>query len=30
MGEIEVGIVLAVISGPFFIYVARRRSLVAL
>ncbi len=29
-GEIEVGIVLAVLGGPFFIYVARRRSLVAL
>lgn len=30
MGEVQVGIVLAVIGGPFFIAVARRRSLVAL
>ncbi|MBT0768337.1 iron ABC transporter permease [Kineosporia sp. J2-2] len=30
MGEIEVGIVLAVIGGPFFIAVARRKSLAAL
>jgi iron complex transport system permease protein len=29
-GEVQVGIVLAVLGGPFFVYVARRRSLVAL
>jgi iron complex transport system permease protein len=28
--EVEVGIVLAVLGGPFFVFVARRRSLVAL
>lgn len=30
MSEVEVGIVLAVIGGPFFVAVARRRSLAAL
>ncbi|WP_285620293.1 iron ABC transporter permease [Kineosporia sp. NBRC 101677] len=30
VGEVGVGIVLAVIGGPFFVHVARRRSLVAL
>ncbi|MEV6350290.1 iron ABC transporter permease [Actinoplanes sp. NPDC051851] len=29
-GEVQVGIVLAVLGGPFFVAVARRRSLVAL
>lgn len=29
-GEVQVGIVLAVVGGPFFVAVARRRSLVAL